>query len=617
MTFTQYVAVVLKRWPLVAICCIFIGAGAFIAGRQMKPLYQSSALVLVSIQTSGNQPNYDSVLGSQQLVQTEATLATSSPVLSVVASHYTRISLEQLSAEVSSSPQTGSQLFAIDVLDPNPATAATLANDIAATLIKQQQQAIAQNNLQAQKQMQQTLNQTSNQINTISAKIGALQAPGSDQQQLAVLQAQLAGLQQQYNQWQAALIQLELTQAQTTPLLSIAQSAQPATSPSQPNKTLITGSGLVVGLLLGLVLTIIAELLDTRVRTPEVLAELLHWPVLATVWRTNTLKREKVINPTGRNANSEAFRILRTNIGFAGVAKPLRTLIVTSSLPEEGKSSVAANLAIFMARAGKNTLLIDADLRSPIQHRAFSLAPNAPGLSNILLKFSTLQSGLKPFSQSLSTPLEQNEPSLPSLEPFVHTVGIPNLWVMPAGPLPPNPPELFESRAMQRFFTALEKSSVEVIIIDTAPVLGLADTHILAAKVDGVLVVTDMTRITKSKLKQVKAVLEHTGTRVLGTVANKQRRNRVNAISAYYSDDTQYNSDMQYNSGQQKNSAQPQVTLPPPVFNARTLSPTPAVSSSEFPTGTLPQEQQMKTQEINPMKGADSENMQHKLHEQA
>ncbi len=127
-----------------------------------------------------------------------------------------------------------------------------------------------------------------------------------------------------------------------------------------------------------------------------------------------------------------------------------------------------------------------------------------------------------------------------SLDPFVHAVGIPSLWVMPSGPLPPNPAELLESKAMQRFITAVANCGVEVVIFDTPPLLGLSDARMLASKVDGTLVVVDTTRTTKVKLKQVKAVLTQTGVQVLGCIANKERHNRKDtAYTYYYSEEPQ------------------------------------------------------------------------------
>lgn len=457
MSLEQYSKIILKHWRLVVICFVLVGAGAYIGSELMTPLYQSTAIVEVALR-SGTTIDYDSLSASNLLVQTEATLATSDPVLREVASHYRGLSVGLLSTEVTATSVVNTQLFKIDVQDPSPTQAAVLANDIAVTLVNQQNQLMQQN----------------------------IAAGGS--------------------------------------FLVIAQSAQPTLSPVSPNKPLYTGAGLLTGLLLGILLALLFEQLDTRVRTQEALTQLLDWPILATIRQARP--KEDLIHLEGRNVNTESYRILRTKIGYSAIDKPLRTLMITSATPRDGKSVVAANLAIFMARAGKKTLLVDADLRCPIQHKLFGIPADKMGFSNAILAF--------------------NMPTTPEslLDSFVYRADIPNLSVMPFGPLSPNPPELLDSVAMQRLFAALASCGAEIVIFDTPPVIGLSDATILASKVDGTLVVVDITRARKGSLKQVKDLLGQAGARVLGCVVNKQPRSRNDVIYSYH-----YNADKQNNKG--------------------------------------------------------------------
>jgi len=545
MTLEQYWTILVNRWGLVVICFLMVGPGAYIGSKLMIPLYQSTVLVQIVIRLGNNQADYTSLLASDQLVQTEADLAVSDSVLRVVASHYSGLTVEQLSKAVTVTTKLNTQLFEVDVLDPSPFRAAALANDIVATLIKQQVQLAQQDNLQSQQQIQQDLNLTQQQIDATTTQIAILQTNKADPAQMSALKVRLGGLQQHYSEVEAALAQLELTEAQNESFLRVAQPAQPALYPTRPNILLNTSAGLLAGLLLGMLLALLFELLDTRVRTTEALGQLLGWPVLATIGQSGA--KENVINPTGHTANVESYRILRTNIGFSAIDKPLHTLVVTSGIPRDGKSVVAANLAIFMAKAGKNTLLIDADLRRPSQHGQFGIPAHTMGFSNAILAFSMPTTIDAPTYQQVFTPTMFTTPSststvigTPSLDPFVHAVDIPNLCVMPSGALPPNPPELLDSKAIQRFFAALTTCGAEVVIFDTPPLLGLSDASILASKVDGTLVVVDATRANKRSLKQVKAVLVQAGAHVLGCVVNKQRRSRKDtSYSYYYSTDEQ------------------------------------------------------------------------------
>jgi len=539
MTFIHYWTILVKQWRIIILCFVLVGLGTYIGSKLQKPLYQSSALVQVVLRSSNNQSSdYTSLLASNQLVQTESQLAVSDPVLREVASHYNGLTVEELSKEVTTSVKLNTQLFEIDVLNPSPIRAATLANDVAATLIKRQIQAAQQVNNRSQQQIQQDLNSTQRQIDTITSQVASLKAQPDKQSQIAVLQTKLTGLVQHYNQWDTLLAQLVFTQSQNGDFLQVAQAAQPGITPVRPQILLNTAVGLFLGLFLGMVLAILFEQVDTRVRTPEALADLLGWPILATVWRVDSAKKESIINPSGNSANAEAYRILRTNIGFSGIDKPLHSLVVTSAFPNDGKSTIAANLAIFMAKAGKNTILVDADLRRPTLQEKLGLPADKLGLSNAVLAFSlqdrpTTSSNHLIRATSLQ-PMDALSTTNLSLQPFIHPVEMPNLWVMPAGPLPPNPSELLDSKAMDRLLLALTNCGAEIVIFDTSPLLGLSDASILVSKTDAALVVADIARAKKGNLKQIKAVLAQAGANVLGSVVNKQPHKRTDSAYSYY-----------------------------------------------------------------------------------
>jgi Mrp family chromosome partitioning ATPase/capsular polysaccharide biosynthesis protein len=557
MTFEHYWMVLLKQWKLIVGCFLLVGLGTLVVSKLMTKQYQSTVVVQVAISTGSSQADYNNLLASDQLVQTEAELATSGPVLKEVASHGYGISVDQIYKEVTSSPTLNTQLFQINVLDPDPNRAAKLANDIAMTLIKRQTQSINQQNAKSLTQIEQDINSTNSQIAQVSGQIASLQSAGGHQSQITVLQSQLSGLQQHYTQWQTLLSQLELNQAEGSDFLNVVQPAQPSMAPFKPNVPLNTTIGFSAGLLLGVLFAILFDQLDTRVRTPEMLSELVGWSIVGTIWRSRTSdpnKRSELVNPQGRDANVESYRILRTNVGFSNIDKPLRSLMVTSSMPGDGKSTVAANLAIFMAKAGKNTVLVDADLRRPVQHQIFNLSADKRGLSNAVLALSMPGIGNSSAGQYAGqnghqffappSPLVPSGPgtaAIPgfALEMFVHQVGVPNLRVMPSGPLPPNPSELLDSKAMQRLLTVLTNCGADVVIFDAPPIRGLSDSSIIASKVDGTLLVVDISRVTKGHIKQVKMLLAQAGANVIGCVVNKQRQTRNDSSYYYYRQDEQ------------------------------------------------------------------------------
>ncbi|MCM3225250.1 CpsD/CapB family tyrosine-protein kinase [Terribacillus saccharophilus] len=194
---------------------------------------------------------------------------------------------------------------------------------------------------------------------------------------------------------------------------------------------------------------------------------------------------------------SEQYRTIRTNIDFASVDVLMDSLIVTSSGPSEGKSSTTANLAIVFAQQGKKVLMIDADLRKPTMHYTFKI-DNRFGLSTILV-------GEKDF----------NEVS--------QDVGVMNLNIIPAGPIPPNPSELLGSNAMKRLLE-VAKESYDLVILDTPPVLAVTDAQILANICQGVLIVARSEKTEYQSIKKAKELLEPASSKILGVVLNDVKK---------------------------------------------------------------------------------------------
>jgi capsular exopolysaccharide synthesis family protein len=545
MTFERYYSILQKQWKLLVLCTVIVTLGTYVGSRLTTPIFQSSVLIRVAISSSNSSADYNSLLASDQLVQTEAQIALSDPILHNVASHYSGLTVDQLAKVTTSTPKLNTQLFEIDVQDPIPTRAAAIANDIANTLIQQQVQEIQQNDNISQQQLQQEMDATRHDIDATTSKIAALQTQITSMEvqrvaisQISALQIQMNNLQSQldssqarYNQWQTTLAQLQMTEAQNNSFLRLVQPAQPAKNPVRPQILLNTALGLATGLLLGLIMAALVEQLDTRIRTQEEISELLNLPVLGTVWKKNTSKKEQedLFNPQGRNINAESYRILRTNIGFSSINRPVRSLMITSAMPQDGKSTIAANLAIFMAKAGKNTLLIDADLRRPTQHQRFLLSAknDLPGLSDAIMAFAQSQS----FPANLNKTIKFNGISLNN---YMHATDIANLWVMPAGQIPPNPSELLDSKAASSLFNTITQSGVDMIIFDTPPLLGLSDASILLPKVDGTLLVINAMSTKRKNLRQMKTILSQVDSHVLGCILNKLRPDRRETAYYYY-----------------------------------------------------------------------------------
>jgi len=203
-----------------------------------------------------------------------------------------------------------------------------------------------------------------------------------------------------------------------------------------------------------------------------------------------------LINP--RSPAAEAYRTLRTNLTFAALDKPIETLVVTSAAPGEGKSTVLANLAVTMAQGERRTILVDADLRRPGLHEIFGIV-NDRGLTTMIVEEAALD------------------------DPPLIDVGVDNLWLVPSGPIPPNPADILGSRKMEGVIAAL-KARADVVLFDAPPIIAVTDAAVLGTKVDGVLLVVCAGRTRREHAQRARELLERVHVRIVGAVLNDAPR---------------------------------------------------------------------------------------------
>ncbi|MGA7733456.1 MAG: CpsD/CapB family tyrosine-protein kinase [Chloroflexia bacterium] len=212
-----------------------------------------------------------------------------------------------------------------------------------------------------------------------------------------------------------------------------------------------------------------------------------------------------------KSAAAEAYRTLRTNITFASPDKPVHTLLVTSTSPDDGKSTTIANLAITFAAAGSLTVLVDADLRRPHLHTIFGL-PNDSGLSTLVADLARSKGG-----GVSRLPLQETQ--------------VENLQVLTSGPVPPNPAEILASQRMGELL-ALLRSKAEYVLIDTPPIIAVTDAAVLAPKVDGVLIVINAGKTKRELAVKARDMLRQVNAHILGVVLNNAQIDK--SAYAYY-----------------------------------------------------------------------------------
>ena len=223
--------------------------------------------------------------------------------------------------------------------------------------------------------------------------------------------------------------------------------------------------------------------------------------------RQQDKNRHLIVLANPRSPVSESYRSLRTSIDFSSVDQVTQIIMVTSSGPAEGKSTVIANLAVTYAQSERKVLLIDADMRKPTVHRTFNLS-NRVGLSSYLSRQCELGQ-------------------------MIQDTDIPNLSVVTSGTIPPNPAEMLNSNSMSRLIEEL-REQFDIILIDTPPVLAVTDAQLLASRSDGVLLVVNAGKVKKEMATKAKDNLMRVNARLLGVVLNNVKRKASENYYYYY-----------------------------------------------------------------------------------
>lgn len=428
----DYLRIARRNWLLISAAAL---AGLLLAGVLSlfaKPTYTSETQLFVSIQGSGSISELQQGnTFSQARVQSYVTIVASPVVLQpAIDSLGLDVSPTQLAKRITSTTELNTVLINITVADESPVQAAAIAQAVANSLVK-------------------------------------------------------------------AVDKLEKPQGGgTSPVgLSIIRPAVAPTSQSAPNTPVSLAVGLIVGLAAGIGGAIVRTALDNRIRGEAELRRVTDVPLLGGISFDADAERKPLLTqspPQSRRA--ESYRQLRTNLEFANVSGDARTILITSSLPGEGKSTTAANLAISLAQAGRSVCLVDADLRRPMISEYLGLERNA-GLTTALVSDIDVNGLLQPWGED-------------------------NLYVLTSGQIPPNPSELLGSEEMRALITGLEHA-FDSVIIDAPPLLPVTDAAVLSQHVGGVVVVVGSHKVRQHDLEKSLGALSMVKSRVLGVVLNR------------------------------------------------------------------------------------------------
>ena len=492
---------ILRSWSPLLVVAVVLAAGAAFGYSSLQPkVYEAKATLIVGQALSGVSPDFDQLMVSQRLSTTYAAVATKRPILQQVIDELgLGVTVDDLSKRVRADASLESTLLTITAQDTDPDHAAAIANGLADQLI-QASASIQGQESEFQASIQADLDATQRQIAVTQADVEQLLKVKNrtvrQEATLATLEDRLASLRASYVEL------LSYTSGGASNLLSVVEPAVAPSSPASPKTVLNTLLAAVIGLLIALALVAVLEYLDDRVKTREELEELAGVSILGQVGkmkgergRREMYRLATLLNP--RSVAAEAYRTLRTNIEFASVDAPIGTLLVTSSIPGEGKTVTAANLAVAFAQAGRRVLLVDADLRKPGVHSVFNL-PNTSGLTSLL----------RSDAATLEATAQRTEQA--------------NLRILTTGPLPPNPAELLGSQRMRIVLERL-KAGGDLLIFDSPPLRAVTDAAILSSFLDATLVVVDAGVSRRGSLRLGMEALSKAGANVLGAFLNRSR----------------------------------------------------------------------------------------------
>lgn len=510
MEIREFFIPIRKWWWLIVAATVLAGGAGYLIAKQQPQQFQTKATVQIG-QSIIDDPNpVTSVLWvSQQLALTYADISQRAPIRTATME---ALGLDWL-PEYSARSVQNTQLMEIVVVDTNGERAAAVANELANQLILQSPTSVEQDEQERQVFINEQLDRLELQITQAEGLVVEKQEEltslfsarqiAETEAEIDELQSRLAGLQTTYGQ----LIANSKRGAVNS--LTLVEPAFVPRSPIGPNVSILAILGALIGLAISTTATYLIEYMDDSIRTPDDVNRVANLPTLAGIARIKADSEDDrlitVSHP--RSPISEAYRVLRTGIQFSSVDAPEHSIImVTSPNPSEGKSLTVGNLGVVMAQAGKNVLIIDADLRRPRQHQVFGVSKNQ-GLTNLMLEYNVNESEaatLSVFKKFIQKP-----------KSVVH-----GLHVLPSGPIPPNPSELLGSAKMRALLKKLS-SQFDMVILDSPPALAVTDAVLMSPQTDGVLVVLDAGKTKKAHLEQVNELLNEVGARVLGTVLNR------------------------------------------------------------------------------------------------
>lgn len=506
MKLNKYIFPLRKWWWLLVGSTLIAAIFSSVSVLRQPTIYQARTTLMIGTTINNPNPSTNELSLGQQLASAYANLANRELVYDATKN---ALGMTQLPEYIASAlPNT--QLIEIVVNDSDPQRAQTVANELAAQLMDLSPMSAQSEERDRQDFVHERLNSLEEQIRKTEAEIEKLQGDLVDAfsaQQISDIQAQINSLQSKLGAMENNYgLLLSNSQQGAINTLTIIAAAELPTRPIGPMKGLTILLAAAAGLLLAACEAYLLEYLDDTLKFPDDVERLFSAPIIGHIFEQGDGKNEVGVLNNADDLGQpigEAFRGLRTNIEISQASRPLKTILVTSADIADGKTSVAANLALSLSQREKDVVLLDVDLRRPSIHEFFELS-NDRGLVDLISDTATISDVLE-FKKDK------------------------RLAVLASGGTPVNPTELLSSKKMDQILSTLEEAA-DVVIIDGPPLI-VADSLVMASKVDGVLLVVRPGHTRLSLAQAAAEQIKMSGARTIGVVLNRIPHDRADVFA--------------------------------------------------------------------------------------
>ena len=500
----RYVTIALRHWWLLAIAVALAAAAAYVLSKRQSPVYQATTSLIVGQTIQSIDLTARDIQISGQLALVYADMARRQPVLEAVVNTLgLDMTWRELKSQVSVNLNEAVPLLEITAEGPSPEAAQAIANELARQLILLSPTALEnQEPDENERFVHERLNTLRTRVRMGQEELEELEAAvvaAESATEVRLLQEEIHLLESFITDWESNYAQLlALTDwEESANYLAVIEAAQAFPSPVRPNVRLNMLIAAFLGIAFGLGIIFVLEYLDDTLKTSEDVTTLLNVAPLGAVAhiRGKNYQEKLLTRHDPFSEISESYRMIRNNIQFVSVDGAYKTIMVTSARPGEGKSTLAANLAIAVAQAGYTTIIVDADLRQPTQHEIFQTF-NRRGLTDLLRS------------------------SEADIETYLLETTVPGLKLLASGDLPPNPSELLGSQRMAQLVGDLTQLA-DIVVFDSPPAVSVADAAVLSNRMDGVVLLIEASRTHRTLVEQAMLNLERAGATVLGAVLNR------------------------------------------------------------------------------------------------